>query len=184
MGWTPPPATASMCQSGSVINHLNPGGVVQTAPERRRSKVKLSGAMPAMKDASASNDVALRCIRWKALLHSPRHGPRHDQVRLIVLTQPEHVFPDRFELPPHVERDFSCVALPHLEPKRSAARQFGSVEARPQEHGPDPLPHGAPVHVEPLEFDRVRPRHPGPLRSDRRRSQQPTTQTTWLQHTR
>ncbi len=27
MGWTPPPATASMCQSGSVIDHLNRGGI-------------------------------------------------------------------------------------------------------------------------------------------------------------
>jgi hypothetical protein len=58
--------------------------VAQTAPERRRSKVKLSGAMPAAKDASASRNVAPHCIRWNAVLDGPRHGPRHDQVRLMV----------------------------------------------------------------------------------------------------
>jgi hypothetical protein len=67
------------------------------------SKVKLSGAMPAAKEASASRSVAPRCIRWNALSPSPWHAPRHDQVRLLVRTQPEYVFPDRFELPPLVD---------------------------------------------------------------------------------
>lgn len=90
---------------------------------------------------------------------APGHRARHDEVRLVVRSQPEHVVADRRESPSLIERDGTRVALPHTEPERPVARGAGCGETRAHERRTDAVTKGAAVDIESLQLDRTRSGH-------------------------